>query len=65
MKSGIYKDPEKRKAYLKAYYQTHKDVIKEQQRNYYKEHCEHLKEVSRAYYRAKCAKQYEVKDDLS
>lgn len=58
MAAGIYKDQEARKAYLKAYYEAHKDEIKKRHKNYYQTNKEHLKRASREQYRRKCEEQF-------
>lgn len=58
MSSGIYKDPEARKAYLKAYYQAHKVAMDARSKDYYQRHKETIKRASNEKYRAKCMEQY-------
>ena len=51
---GIYKDPEARRAYQKAYYLAHKAEIRARHKDYYQKHKEALKKASNARYREKC-----------
>lgn len=58
MANGIYKNPEARKAYLKAYYQAHKAKMDARSKDYYQQHKERLKTYQNEYYRRKCAAKY-------
>ena len=58
MSSGIYKDPEARRAYLKSYYKAHKATMDARSKDYYQRHKEAIKRANNARYRAKCMEQY-------
>ena len=55
---GIYKDPEARRAYQKAYYLAHRAEIRARQKDYYQKNKEELKKASNERYRAKCSALY-------
>lgn len=55
---GIYKDPEARRAYQKAYYLAHRAEIRARHKDYYQKNKEELKKASNERYRAKCMERY-------
>ena len=50
MATGIYKNPEKRKTYLKTYYEAHREEIRARHRDYYQNNKERLKKAANDYY---------------